>query len=133
MNSQFAFLCEAANISANNLFNVLGGGIVNLYFKELPQRQALTLLLRIEYNSVIENGKHLIEIRLVDGDGRDKILPLSLEVDFPAQGRFFNFITSLIPTFDVYGPHSVEISVDRHSISSIPLNIISAEVAFEDA
>ena len=126
MNYQFAFLCDAANILPNNLFNVLGGGIATLAFESLPCQRPLTLLLRIEYNPISESGNHVIEIRLVDMDGRDKIQPLSLNVEFSPNFRFFNFITGLIPKFDVYGPHSVEISVDRHSIVSIPLDIISS-------
>lgn len=125
MNCQFAFLCDAANILPNNLFNVLGGGIGTLIFENLPQVRALTLLLRIEYNPISESGAHIIRIRLVDIDGRDKIEPLELNIEFLPNLRFFNFITGLAPKFDVYGPHSVEVSVDRHSIISIPLDVIS--------
>ncbi|MCM8831035.1 MAG: hypothetical protein NC918_02445 [Candidatus Omnitrophica bacterium] len=128
MKSQFAFLCEAANITANNLFNVLGGGIATLFFPQLPVQKTLGLLLRIEYNAILESGSHKIEIRLIDSDGKDKMAPLFLDVDFPNNLRFFNFITNLNIIFDVYGLHSVEISVDRHIITSIPLQVTKLEL-----
>jgi hypothetical protein len=124
MKSQFAFLCDAVNITQNNLFNVLGGGIENFMFDQLPQKRPVALLLRIEYSHFTESGDHIVEIRLIDSDGRDKMPPTSLNVNFPAQGRFFNFVANLVPTFDVYGAHSVEISVDRHNILSIPLSVM---------
>lgn len=124
MNSQFAFLCDAANISKNNLFNVLSGGIENFTFRQLPQTRPVSLLIRIEYTSVEESGDHIVEIRLIDSDGKDRMSPARLKVNFPKSGRFFNLMAPLIPRFDEYGPHGVEISVDRHTIASIPLNVI---------
>ncbi|MDD5195528.1 MAG: hypothetical protein PHQ96_07660 [Candidatus Omnitrophica bacterium] len=125
MNLQFAFLCESANLSASNLFNVLGGGIGVIFFNALPQTRHLTLLLRLEYNPVMETGEHGIQIRLLDNDGLDKISSISLRLEFRKGERFFNFITGLAAKFDSFGEHSVEISVDGHSVISIPLNIMA--------
>ncbi|MFA5164203.1 MAG: hypothetical protein WC481_01395 [Candidatus Omnitrophota bacterium] len=124
MQSQFAFLCDAVNITQNNLFNVLGGGIEKFHLSQLPQNRPVALLLRIEYNPITENGDHVIEIRIIDCDGQNKISPALLNVSFPPQVRTFNIVTNMIPRFDRYGMHSVEVAVDRHHIVSIPLNVI---------
>jgi hypothetical protein len=127
MKSQFAFLCDSVNTTQSNLFNVLGGGIENMNFGQLPQTRPVALLIRIEYSDVTESGDHRVEIRLIDSDGRDKMPPAILNVNFPQGQRFFNFIATLMPLFDRYGTHSVEIAVDRHNIVSVPLNIIQQQ------
>lgn len=128
MEMQYAFLCNAVNMAQGNLFNVLGGGITRFHFTNLPQARPVALLVKVEYNPVTEAGEHRVEIRLIDGDGRDKIAPVSLNVNFVAQNRAFNLVANLVPTFDAYGAHSVGISVDRHEITSIPLEVVQRQV-----
>ncbi|MDD5583627.1 MAG: hypothetical protein PHV55_01040 [Candidatus Omnitrophica bacterium] len=125
MKLQFAFLCDSANISQNNLFNALGGGIENIFLSQLPFTRPLTLLLRVEYDLVMESGEHDVNIRVLNANGADKITPLSLRITFPEKERFFNFVAALVPTFDEYGAHSVEIAVDRYGVASIPLNAVA--------
>lgn len=122
---QFAFLCDAVNIAQNNLFNVLGGGIESMILTQLPKRRPFSLLMRIEYSAISESGNHRVEVRLVDADGKDRMPPVSLEVSFPREGRFFNLISSLNPQFEQYGTHSIEIAVDRHTIATIPINVVA--------
>jgi hypothetical protein len=121
MKSQFAFLCDAVNITGNNLFNVLGGGVENIFSRTLPFTRHMSLLVRIEYSHV-ESGGHTVQVRLIDGDGKDRMAPASLQVDFPESSHCFNLMATLSPTFERYGAHSVEIAVDRNSLASIPIN-----------
>ena len=114
-------------ITTDGLFNVKDGGIDCLHFTKLPVKTSRMLFADIEYDSITESGEHKIEIRIIDGDGNNKMSPILLNVDFPQNKRFYDFGGELIATFDNYGMHSIEIFIDGTHIKSLPLNIVPEE------
>lgn len=127
MNPSVAFLCKKFEITKDGLFNVENGGIDCLHFTKLPAETSRMLLADIEYDHITESGEHKIEIRIIDGDGNNKMSPILLDVDFPQNKRFYDFGGELIAAFDSYGMHSVEIFIDGTHIKSLPLNIVPEE------
>jgi hypothetical protein len=123
MKMHYAFLCDSANVSAHNLFNVLGGGIEKINFTQFPQIRQLVLLLRIEYAPATEGGEHKLDIRFVDADGQDKFPPVGMNLKLLKTEKFFNMVMNLTPRFEKPGAHSVDIAVDKQVIVSIPLEI----------
>ena len=81
----------------------------------------------IEYDPADNSGTHIIEVRIIDPDGRNRIKPSVTNVDFLGTTSFYAFDTKLFPTFDKYGPHSVEVTLDGDNIVSLPLDIVRAK------
>ena len=120
---EYSFLCEYADPTRGDLINIFGAGLHTLSFTKLPEERPITVVVSIEYN-VDYAGDHMIEIRLIDSDGKDKIRPLTLDAVFPNDKHFYGFDARLCPLFHRYETHSVEIAVDRHNIASIPLDVV---------
>jgi hypothetical protein len=121
---EYAFLCEYADPTRGNLLNIFGAGLHTLSFKRLPKERPLTLVMSIEYTPK-DVGEHTVDIRLIDSDGRDKVCPMTSDIIFPADKRFYGFDARLCPLFHRYELHSVEVTVDGRNIASIPLKIVA--------
>lgn len=123
MKTHIAFLCDKLEITKDGLFNVIGGGISCLHLSRLPGERPITLMVDVEYDPIKESGEHIIKIRVIDSDEKDKMPPKLINATFPQNQRFFDIAGDLFPVFDAYGSHSVEVAVDKQRLVSISLNI----------
>lgn len=124
MKLELAFLCDFAEITNRNLFNAYGGGIRRIRFKRLPDTQDITLLLSIGYIPIEESGDHKVEVRLIDGNGKDRMEPEIRDTEFSKDQRSYDAVFDLKPRFEKYEEHSVEIMVDGRCFTSMSLDII---------
>ena len=124
MRLEFAFLCDYVDYTGRGLFNAYGAGIHALHCRKLPDARSIALMMAIEYNPKEDNGKHAIEIRIIDSDGKNVIKPDITGADFSDTIRFYGFDTKLYPTFNNYGMHSVEITLDGKALVAIPLEFV---------
>jgi hypothetical protein len=122
MRVEYSFLCEYADPTRGDLINIFGAGLHSLPFTKLPDKRPLTLVMSIEYSQEAV-GEHKVDIRLIDSDGKDRICPLTSDVVFPTDKRFYGFDIRLCPLFHRYEYHSVEVTVDGRRVASIPLTI----------
>ena len=125
MTLEFSFLCDYLDITDRGLVNIYGGAIHRLSFDKLPDKRPITLALAIQYDPIDDSGFHRLETRVIDGDGTDSMNPEIVETSFPRDRRFYCMDIKLRPAFKDYGEHSVEVSVDGHHLTSIPLSIVS--------
>jgi len=124
MQVEFAFLCGKADFTERGLFNAYNAGIHVLQCSKLGSGQPVILIMGIEYDPAEDSGMHVIMIRTIDPDGRDRMKPIVINAEFEKTIRFYNIDVDLHPTFDRYGPHSVEIMLDGTIIASISLDIV---------
>ena len=124
MKIQVALLCDALEITDKNLINVYNGGITAIRFKKLPDTQFMAFVLAIEYIQAEESGKHTIEIRIIDGNGSDKMEPKRLDADFNDIYNTYNLWYELSPRFDKFEMHNVIVMVDEVELASLQLDIL---------
>jgi len=92
-----------------------------LSISQLPAQRILTLFLDVQYNNATESGEHVLEIKLIDKDGKNVIKPF-LKKEKAISCLFF---PQLKPRFYNYGVHSVEVSIDGYHLTATLLNILS--------
>ena len=113
------------DFTGRGLFNAYGAGIHALHCRKLPDARPIAIMMAIEYDPKEDSGKHTIEIRIIDSDGRNVIKPDITGAHFSDTIRFYGFDTKLYPTFDKYSPYRVgKIMLDGKSAVSISLDII---------
>ena len=133
MDLDFAFLCDAADVSMGKLF-VLGGAFDTIHVPGFPaSHPTLAVALRILLSPMDLDRKHKLEILLLDADAHhiasangDLMVPKSpgapqgwkQAVLLPL--RFFN-----VP-FKSDGHYSIEILMDGSLAKAIPLRVIQA-------
>jgi len=125
MNIQVAVLCDAAT-DDNGKLNLLGA-FDTIYARELPaEHPQCSVALRMTFSGG-DDGKHELRLNFVDADGRS-IMPdfpaIPVEVVLPDEVHFCtrNFIVNFQRLrFEEAGLYSVDISLDGHSQSNIPL------------
>jgi hypothetical protein len=133
MDLDFAFLCDAADVSMGKLF-VLGGAFDTIHVPGFPaSHPTLAVALRILLSPMDLDRKHKLEILLLDADAHhiasangDLMVPKSpgapqgwkQAVLLPL--RFFN-----VP-FKSDGHYSIEILMDGALAKAIPLRVIEA-------
>ena len=122
MRVEYAFLADCVDTTQNGLFNCYGCGIHVLQFDKLPEERPLTLAMSIQH-SPEDAGDHIIKIRLIDSEGRDKISPIVMDAEFTTTAKFYGLYTRFYPLFHRYGLHSVEVTVDGRQVASLPLSI----------
>lgn len=125
MRVEFCLLCDYIDVTDRKLFNIYGGGIHRLSFDKLPEKRPLTLAFAIEYDPIQDGGFHKLETRVIDSNGKDSMNPEIVDATFPIDRRFYGMDIKLRPAFKDYGEYSVELSIDGHHLTSIPLSIVS--------
>ena len=126
MEIQVAALCDAA-VDYDGKLSLLGAfdTIVAGTFPAIhPQCSvALRILFRKE-----EEGFHSVSVLFVDEDGRSIVPPMETSFDVTLPGDLFfstrNLILNLqqLP-FARHGAYSIDVSVDKRQMASIPLQI----------
>lgn len=131
MELDFAFLADAADVSQGKLF-VLGGAFDTIHVPGFPATHpVLAVVMRLLLGPVDLDRKHLLEILLLDADGKHIAsakgdLVVSKSPDAPAGWkqavilplRFFN-----VP-FQQSGHYSIEMLMDGKMAKAIPLRVI---------
>ena len=116
-----SLLCEAANTMPDGRFNILGGGINDVHVIQFPVNIKLCIILRFELFLTTE-GKHDVEVNMIDGDGRQVIKPFNMTFNVNPKKRFANFVIDIgqlkIPEAGMY---SFEVSFDKKHLQSLPL------------
>jgi hypothetical protein len=124
MQIQLAVLCDAATDYSGKL-NLLGT-FDTLMTSHLPAvHPQCSIALRITFQKQ-EEGKHVVKLNFMDEDGRSVMSPLEmhLEVLIPDDSIFQSrnaVVTLQNLKLEKLGLYSVEISIDGHQQTSIPL------------
>ena len=124
MQIQLAVLCDAATDYSGKL-NLLGT-FDTLMTSHLPAvHPQCSIALRITFQKQ-EEGKHVVKLNFMDEDGRSVMSPLEmhLEVLIPDDSIFQSrnaVVTLQNLKLERVGLYSVEISIDGHQQTSIPL------------
>ena len=132
MKPRLAFLCKKVKFNKECLLDVKNLGIHYLELKSLPSKCRIMLVVDIEYDRVTEIGEHKIEAYITDADGNRVMNPILVEEEFLAEAETLGFYRRLNPIFRKYGPHKVEILVDKCHFASIPLTIAPKRKAGSD-
>ncbi len=119
---EFCTLCDYCDRTERDLINIYGGCIHALNFIKLPEERPLVLLLSVGYG-IKDIGSHIVEVRMIDYYGNDKMCPIMEEVCFSGGVLFHTFDIKLSPTFYQYEMLSVVVMLDGVWIKSVPLNI----------
>lgn len=124
MQIQLAVLCDAATDYSGKL-NLLGT-FDTLMTSHLPAvHPQCSIALRITFQKQ-EEGKHVVKLNFMDEDGRSVMSPLEmhLDVQIPDDSIFQSrnaVVTLQNLKLERVGLYSVEISIDGHQQTSIPL------------
>ncbi len=128
MNTDFAFICDAAEAGAK--INALGIGFDTIYAAQVPVRHphfSLVLQLRA---SVAEAGQKRIEVSLLDEDGKNLISPVQGQFNLPrTEGRTYTIGRFVMEfnnvEFKAYGLFTVAVTVESMEIASIPFRVMA--------
>lgn len=134
MQTQFAFLCDAASQGADGKFNALGIGVSQIRAMQVPaQHQKLVMVAEIGYR-LDEVGPKALTLRVIDDDGHDLIPPVQGQIAFNETSETLSPVAHLVLelnalTFQRYGRYSVELQLDDVSVASMPLEVLPATAA----
>jgi hypothetical protein len=126
MTIQVAVLCDAAT-DYNGKLNLLGT-FDTIYAPKMPtEHPQCSVAVRIAFDRN-EEGRHALNLNFVDEDGQPimKSMQIPIEVFFPPDATFIsrNLVVNILQlTFSRAGLYSVDLSVDEHPLSSIPLAV----------
>jgi hypothetical protein len=126
MNIQVAVLCDAAT-DENGKLSLLGA-FDTIYAQQLPAvHPQCSIALRVTFTGVDE-GTHQLKLNFVDADGRSVMpsIDIPVEVLLPGEAHFGtrNFIINIQQLkFDVPGIFAIDIALDGHLHTSIPLMV----------
>ena len=122
-----AVLCDAATDHAGKL-NILGAfdTIAGTRFPLVHPHCAIALRMRF---GPMEEGRHKLALSLIDGDGRDMVKPveLNMTVRIPADGYFVSHnavINFERLAFKSPGQYAFGIALDGRPQTTIPLQIV---------
>jgi hypothetical protein len=129
MNTDFAFICDAAEAGAK--INALGIGFDTIYAAQVPVRHphfSLVLQLRA---SVAEAGQKRIQVSLLDEDGKDLIPPVQGQFNLPrAEGRTYSIGRFVMEfnnvEFKGYGSYTVVVTVEGMEVASLPFRVMQS-------
>ena len=126
MNPDFYFICDFAEITGK--INALGIGFDTIYARSVPFKHPhFFLVIQLRAN-VVEAGEKMLEVRLIDEDGKDIIPTLrgKFIIQKPVSGTesigriamAFNNVE-----FPQYGAYSLHTEIEGHEIVRIPLKV----------
>lgn len=126
MNKDFAFICDFAEASGK--INALGIGFDVIYAAQLPARHSHFSLVVQLRASITETGQKIIQVNLIDEDGKDNIPPIQAQVNIPRTegapysiGRFVMEFGNI--EFKRYGSYSVSVTYEGNEIATIPFRV----------
>jgi hypothetical protein len=129
MQTNFAFLCDAASQGAEGKLNALGIGISQIRALQVPaQHPRLVLVAEIAY-SAAEAGPKPFSLRVIDADGGNVIAPVNGEVAFASPDETLTPVAHMVLelnmlTFPAYGIYAVDLRVDDEAVASMPLEVM---------
>ncbi len=134
MQTQFAFLCDAASQGSDGKFHALGIGVSQIRAAQVPaQHPRIVMVAEIGY-TLAEAGPKALTLRVIDDDGHDLIPPVQGQIAFNETSDTLTPVAHLVLelnalTFQRYGRYSVDLQLDGVSIASMPLEVLPATVA----
>ena len=123
----FAFVCDYAE--AGNKLSALGIGFDTVFAPQVPCVHPVFHLVAQFAASAAEAGHKELRISLVDADGNDLVLPLSvtLEVAQPPPGVLESKAKLVVGfggvEFPAYGQYAVQVTVQGNEMVRIPIRV----------
>ncbi|MFC1926000.1 DUF6941 family protein [Chloroflexota bacterium] len=126
MKVDFAFVCDYAD--AMGKINALGIGFDTIYSPKVPFKHPIFCVVLQLRAGAIEAGEKKLEIRLIDGDGKDIIPVLRKNIQMARSLIGADSVAKVAlqfknVQFPHYGPYSINAVLDGSEIASIPLNV----------
>ncbi|RLT35667.1 MAG: hypothetical protein DWI59_02700 [Chloroflexi bacterium] len=130
METNFAFLCDAASQGSDGKFNALGIGVSQIRATQVPAQHArLVMVAEVGY-TLAEAGTKTLLLRVIDDDGADLMPPVTGEIAFNEHqdAETLSPVAHLVLemnalTFPRFGRYSVDLQLDGVSIASMPLEL----------
>jgi uncharacterized protein DUF6941 len=126
----FAFLADAAEAEPGRKFYVMGGGVDSIGAPAYPVvHPHLALVLRLLVHPAEANRNHVLEIRLMEPDGRElsKVegsFSASDEGVSPGREIPMNMVLNFWSTrFEQPGEYGIEIMINNQHMKSLPLTL----------
>ena len=119
-------LCDAAT-DARGKLNILGT-FDQIYAAKMPVvHPACAIALRIRFDK-IEEGKHKVNMQLVDPDGRPILQPMEGGVHPRMADDVGSVAVNLILNFqhikfDFFADYQINLAIDDQSVASLPLRV----------
>jgi hypothetical protein len=142
MELDYALLADSAQV-ANGKTYILGGGVSILGRGQFPAPLGVTLVLQMTYDRTEANTDHEIKVIVMDADGNN-ILPemtgqFRVGPGRPRMPRNVPLVAPLVlgfpplPVLQREGAYDVRILLDGRHLKTLPLAVIRAEQAPEEA
>lgn len=132
MELDFAVLAEAATTTIDGKLNLLGCGYDIFVSPDVPfEVPRVILAMRFLIRPAETNRPYDVEVRLVDGDGRDVFPPIANRVE-SRPGRLDGALVPLPLVLEMgplrflkHGPYSFDVRVEGRVVKSVPLYIVA--------
>ena len=134
MDLNFAFFADRASVPPDGKLYVLGGGFTGIGLAEIPGRADLSVVAQFRFIAADVARKHVVELRLLDGDGRLLLPPASLQFQaegvspHPGDEITIPTVTVMQPTFGLAGLYAVEFWYEGRQLRSLPLRVFKVEM-----
>ena len=122
MNTDFAFVCDHAEAAAK--INALGIGFDTIYATKVPVKHGhFSFVMQIR-TTVVEVGEKLIEIHIIDDDGKDIIPPVRNKIQLQIKEGTTEAVARIVMEFGNvefphYGTYSVKAAIEGIEMSSV--------------
>lgn len=119
-------LCDAATDNRGKL-NVLGT-FDQIYAAKMPVvHPACAIALRLRFDKM-EEGAHIVNLQLVDPDGRPVFQPMEGQVNPRMADEMDSVAVNLILNFqhvkfEAYADYQINLAIDGEGIASLPLHV----------
>ncbi|MDZ4743045.1 MAG: hypothetical protein SGI98_06455 [Verrucomicrobiota bacterium] len=130
MDVQTAVLCDSAADYGGKLCVL--GAFDTIWARQFPAVHPFcSVAIRVVFRDV-DAGKHNMKIQMIDDDGRNLVPPIEGEINIQLPENVFflsqNFVLNLQQfKIDQAGQYSVDVSMDKHIIARIPLQVIKVD------
>jgi len=135
MELQFAFLADAATITNDGLFAVIGGGLDVIETQSMPAiKSTLVLVGRVVFKPSEFGKTHVVACEIHGPSGKIPQPPMALEIKpfkHPRDSRRPNWITVCFNYQGVRflepGDHYLRLSVKRKILGEVRVEVVSAQ------
>jgi hypothetical protein len=119
-------LCDAATADHSGKLNLLGA-FDTLFAPQAPLvHPSCAVALRLRFDLPAHSGRHTLELRLADSDGKAILPPMKGELELPTQAEprshsrniIINIQQLQLPTF---GEYTIDLFINGRQLASTPL------------
>ena len=132
MELSFAFFADRASVPPDGKLYVLGGGFTGIGMTQLPGRADFAVVAQFRFIAADAGRTHLVELRLVDADGKPAMPAATLQFQAAAPSEnpggeiTIPTVTPLQPMFSSPGMYAVELWYEARILQSLPLRVMEA-------